>query len=179
MARPVEWTAEKKVEAQAYICQQIALGRSLVKICEEPDMPSYWTVMQWRAKEAEFSQNYARAREDQADFYAEEIIDIADEEKDANLARVRIDARKWKAGKLKPKVYGDRLNLDQDLTVRIEPAQRRARIEQLMAKAANAGLIGVDGDGTRRTSEASGRGRDIPEADEAVQSLPGFRPSEA
>lgn len=165
MARPVEWTPERKVEAQAYICQQIALGRSLVKICEEADMPSYWTVMQWRSGDAEFSQNYARAREDQADFYAEEIIDIADEEKDANLARVRIDARKWKAGKLKPKVYGEKLNIEQDLTVKISPEQRRAKIEQLMSKASNAGFVSFDGSGARGASESVGAGGDASEAD--------------
>ncbi len=52
---------------------------------------------------------YARAREEQADFYADEIITIADTEPDAAIARVRIDARKWTASKLRPKVYGDRV----------------------------------------------------------------------
>lgn len=37
---------------------------------------------------------YARGREEQADFYADEIVTIADTEPDAAIARVRIDARK-------------------------------------------------------------------------------------
>ena len=48
---------------------------------------------------------------------ADEIISIADSVKDAgpadsakvNAARLRVDARKWVASKLKPKVYGDRV----------------------------------------------------------------------
>jgi len=164
MARPVEWTPERKTEAQAYICQQIALGRSLVKICEEPDTPSYWTVMQWRANDDAFAQSYARAREDQADFYAEEIIDIADEEKDSNLARVRIDARKWKAGKLKPKVYGDRVNLDGDFNVRMDDGQVESRLAYLLGKAGTIASAGREG-----TAEGEA---------EALHPLPGFRASE-
>lgn len=172
MGRHPVWTPEKKAEAQDYICQQIALGRSLVKICEEPDMPSYSTTMEWRASDAVFSDRYARAREDQADYHAEEIVDIADTETDPNVARVRIDARKWKASKLKPKVYGERIAVDQDLTIRVSPEQRRARIEQLMSKTVNAGLIGTDGSGTGRIARAAGGGGHAPEADEDIQPLP-------
>jgi len=145
MARPVEWTPEKKTEAQNYICQQVALGRSLVSICKEPDTPAYSTVMEWRAEDEGFAEKYARAREDQADFLAEEIIDIADMATDANLSRLQIDARKWKAGKLKPKVYGDRLNLDGDLKVAIPDEQLDARLAHLIGKAGIAGLIGGEG----------------------------------
>ena len=42
------------------------------------------------------------AREEQADFYADEIVTIADTEPDAAIARVRIDARKWTAKQAAP-----------------------------------------------------------------------------
>lgn len=135
MARPVEWTPEKKAETKAYILEQIALGRSLVSICKEPEMPAYSIVTVWRAEDEEFSANYARAREDQADFHADEIVDIADTETDPNLARVRIDARKWKAARMKPKVYGERLNLDGDLKVTIPDDQLESRLAHLIGKA--------------------------------------------
>ncbi len=70
---------------------------------------------------------YARAREDQADTLADEIVAIADEpaagKKTTTKAngdvetvegdmiehrRLRVDARKWTAAKLKPKKYGER-----------------------------------------------------------------------
>jgi hypothetical protein len=72
---------------------------------------------------------YARAKEQQADLLAEEIIEIADDSsKDlqgyddynnpienkefVNRSKLRVDARKWVASKLKPKKYGDKLELD-------------------------------------------------------------------
>jgi len=77
---------------------------------------------------------YARAREDQADWHADEIVAIADTETDAAKARNRIDARKWKAAKLKPKVYGDRVNVE-DLTPRAPDEQVTARAIDLLRKA--------------------------------------------
>ncbi len=165
MGRHPEWTPEKKAEAQAYICQQIALGRSLVSICKEPNMPHYSTTMEWRAEDVEFADKYARAREDQADYHAEEIVDIADTETDPNIARVRIDARKWKASKLKPKVYGEKLDLGGDLTMRVTDEQLESRLALLIGKA---GAVGA------------ARGEGTPEGEaEAIQPLPGFRASEA
>jgi hypothetical protein len=70
---------------------------------------------------------YARAREDQADTNADEILQIADEmppeytdEKGRTYLdqtfiqwqKNRIDARKWTAAKLKPRKYGDRMAVE-------------------------------------------------------------------
>jgi hypothetical protein len=90
------------------ICERIAAGESLVRICKSEAMPSYSTVMKWLTLHADFAERYARAREDQADTLADEIIDIADSDPDPQRARVRVDARKWVASKLKPKKYGDK-----------------------------------------------------------------------
>ena len=73
--------------------------------------------MEWLKAHDEFASMYRQAKEDQADTLADEIIAIADSVKDAgpadsakvNAARLRVDARKWVAAKLKPKVYGDRV----------------------------------------------------------------------
>jgi hypothetical protein len=66
---------------------------------------------------------YARAREDQADTLADEILAISDEQREAvtrdgtiydpevHRDRLRIDARKWVAAKLKPRKYGDKVEL--------------------------------------------------------------------
>lgn len=98
-----------KKEVQKDICDLIAQGNSLRKICSMEGMPDLKTVITWRWDDKEFHQQYVRAREDQADHYADEITEIADTEKDANKARVRIDARKWVASKLKSKSYGDKI----------------------------------------------------------------------
>lgn len=97
------------------ICDRIAEGESLRKICTSAELPSRETVRKWLREDEGFAGQYARAREEQADYYADKIIEIADEAEDPQKARVQIDARKWVASKLKPKVYGDRIQ--QDVTI--------------------------------------------------------------
>lgn len=106
------------------ICERLANGESLNMICKGDDMPAQSTVFKWLSEKKEFSEKYARARESQADVLFDEILAIADSQegdvyiKDGveftnhdviNRARLRVDARKWMAGKLRPKVYGDKL----------------------------------------------------------------------
>jgi hypothetical protein len=74
-------------------------------------MPNISTVMRWLADdaEAEFREQYARAREAGDDAMAEDIQDIADDkELEPNDRKVRIDARKWLLAKRQPKKYGDK-----------------------------------------------------------------------
>lgn len=108
------------------ICGRIAVGDSLRKICLE-DGPDMKTVMRWLANDqGGFRQQYARAREAQADFMAEEILQIADDGLNDTYqtengeavnqdviarSRLRVDARKWLASKMAPKKYGEKLQL--------------------------------------------------------------------
>jgi len=107
------------------ICDRIADGESLVKICSDPKMPKKTAVYEWLLRHKEFADIYARAREDQADTLADEIHAIADElpqqivDEKGKTSRYdsayvqwqknRVDARKWVAAKLKPKKYSDRI----------------------------------------------------------------------
>lgn len=114
------------------ICEIIATSnKGLSNICKDDSMPSRSTVHKWLAANKEFANKYARAKEDQADFLAEEIITIADhsdkdtviihdkngnptraEDKEwTNRSRLRVDSRKWIASKLKPKKYGDKVEV--------------------------------------------------------------------
>lgn len=91
-------------------------------ICDEEWAPDYKTVMSWLQKEDGFLPKYERARESQADFLADEIVSIADgadgESAEAVAkARLRVDARKWVAAKLKPKKYGDKLDVEHGGTI--------------------------------------------------------------
>jgi hypothetical protein len=105
MGRPSGYT-----DAIAHeICDRIANGEALHKICQLDEMPSTSMVSRWLDERSDFRERYARAREKQADRFAAEIVTIADEAEDANIARLRVDARKWAASKLAPKKYGDKL----------------------------------------------------------------------
>lgn len=103
--RPSTYTVETATE----ICVQIASGRSLAAICRDETMPGISTVYRWLALHEGFRELYARAREDQADTLADEILLIADEAIDPQIGRLRVDARKWVAAKLKPRKYGDKM----------------------------------------------------------------------
>lgn len=98
------------------ICEKIANGRSLRSICAEDGMPTTSTVCKWLVENKEFSEQYARARTRQADYFFEEIVEIADSvEADSAAvmkARLQVDARKWAASKIAPKKYGDKTELD-------------------------------------------------------------------
>ncbi len=117
------------------ICDRIANGESLKAICEDDDMPSKSTVFKWLSEREEFSDRYARAREAQADALVDDILTIADdgqndwmEKKNADgenvgwaengealrRSQLRIEARKWLAGKLRPKKYGEKIEIAGD-----------------------------------------------------------------
>lgn len=78
-----------------------------------------------------FAQEYMSAQAAVAEDLAEEIIEIADTEEDAQKARNRIDARRWYAGKIKPHKFGDRIDIQVtqvvDLKSAIDEAINRAR----------------------------------------------------
>jgi hypothetical protein len=110
------------------ICERIAEGEPLTKICKDRQIPAYRTVLGWRVANEEFQHMYARAREDAADTLADQIRELAERvEKgklEPNAGRVAIDALKWIASKLKPRQYGDRSRLDMtaDLEVKTRVA---------------------------------------------------------
>ena len=107
------------------ICKRIAQGESLSAICRCEDMPSKPTVLDWLFVDKEFSTQYARAREQQAEHYLDEIIAISDDvsldeimdgegnprtnHEAIQRSRLKVDTRKWAMSKLAPKKYGDKI----------------------------------------------------------------------
>ena len=106
MGRPSEFTQEKADE----ICDWLENGGSLRGYCKDEAHPGFTTVKRWLREHETFRAQYAQARDDQADTYADAVVEIADDEDIApEHKRLMIDARKWAAGKLKPKTYGDKV----------------------------------------------------------------------
>ena len=129
IGRPTSYTPEIADE----ICSQIVLGSSLRTICKAESMPCVATIFNWFRTQKGFLEQYEKAKESQADTLAEDILDIADDGVNDWMAknapddpgysyngehvqrsRLRVDARKWIASKLKPKKYGDRTTLAGD-----------------------------------------------------------------
>lgn len=100
------------------ICEHIANGGYATHL-ERFGLPSMATMCRWLNEHDGFREQYARAREKRAEHFAEEIVEIADTEQDPQRARVRVDARKWVASKLLPRVYGDNQRLEVDHTFNI------------------------------------------------------------
>ena len=125
MGRPSIYNESLALE----ICNRLSSGESLRSICRDEGMPSQTQVYVWLNAKKDFAEQYARAREEQAETHADQIVDIADEtpqtmevkDKDGNVVDIkldsayiawqkqRIDARKWNASKQRPKKYGDRV----------------------------------------------------------------------
>lgn len=117
----------------AVLLERIADGESLRAICTADDMPHRATVFRWLSQNEEFRDQYARAREEQADALFDELLEIADDGSNDWMERknrddqsigwvengealrrsaLRIEARKWMASKLLPKKYGDRTQME-------------------------------------------------------------------
>jgi hypothetical protein len=104
------------------ILDAIANGQSLSSILRREGMPSYsWAKLQLR-NNAELRQQYDQALEDRGDRLAEELIELAftklpdDLDGRAQSAwvqhlRVKIDVLKWTASKLRPRIYGERIDV--------------------------------------------------------------------
>lgn len=97
------------------ICEGITTGKSLSAICRD-NLIVQSSVYSQLSKDEAFAERYARARERQADFYADEIIELADScsgsLEDSNRTRLQIDARKWACGKLFPRKYSEKASVE-------------------------------------------------------------------
>lgn len=93
-------------------------------------MPDLTSCYRWMRLHPEFLQMYVRSKEECADTLADEIMEIADSDPGSNATgidrggvdhlKLRVDARKWIAAKLKPKKYGDAHKVEHSGTVSLE-----------------------------------------------------------
>ena len=108
------------------ICERICNGEGVREIARDEAMPAQSTIFLWLSKHEEFSELYTKAKQEQAELMADEIIEIADNGQNDWMeknntespgyivngeaiarSRLRVDARKWIAARLLPQKYGD------------------------------------------------------------------------
>jgi hypothetical protein len=113
------------------LCEQLADGKSMRKVCEQDWAPDKASVFKWLRTKPEFLDQYTRAKAEAADSMVDDMQDIADDARNdfmtandpnnpgyklngehINRSRLRVDTRKWIASKLKPKKYGEKLDID-------------------------------------------------------------------
>jgi len=128
-------------EIAADICSLIATSSlSLEKVLASDErFPTHPTFYRWMIHNPELRTEYARAKTEQLEILADEIAAIADETQPSEIVtikadgsrevkivdatehrRLRIDTRKWLLSKLKPKTYGDKLDLNHGGSVGIQ-----------------------------------------------------------
>ncbi|MGX7703813.1 terminase small subunit-like protein [Methylobacterium sp. Gmos1] len=126
--RPTNYTQELALA----ICERIASGATLRVLDAEDGMPSMGTIMRWARENDDFQKQYARAMEQRAEFWAEELLEIADDGQNDWMeklgrdgetigwivngeavarSKLRAETRKWLMGKAAPKKYGDKVQL--------------------------------------------------------------------
>lgn len=116
MGRPTDYTLELAEE----ICNAIATtGEGLRELCKgNPHWPARRNIYHWLVKHEDFRLLYARSKKFQVETLVDEILDIADcaSFDEVNKARLQIDTRKWIAAKLCPRLYGDKIELSDDIS---------------------------------------------------------------
>lgn len=118
-AQPTKAEIKAKLEAgqKAKILERLASGDSLRHICSLKGMPAISTAMKWAATDDEFAEQYARAREAQADLMFEELDDVSESATKAKSAvqvnglRLKADNIKWKLARMSPKKYGEKVQV--------------------------------------------------------------------
>lgn len=120
VGRPNEYTQEKARE----ICEMLSMGISLRTICITQTMPAISTVFKWMRENEEFSKQYAQAKQESAEAWHEELAELGDEairlsqtvDSKASGAvvqavKLKADNIKWMMSKMKPKKYGDKIDM--------------------------------------------------------------------
>ena len=109
------------------ICQAIATSENgIAKICKNAGI-AMQTFYNWMGDDKDLLERYARAKDAQLQLMVEQILTISDdglndvmEDAEGNIrvnydhiqrSKLRVDTRKWLLSKLKPKVYGDKVDL--------------------------------------------------------------------
>lgn len=120
MGRPTTYT----IELANNICEQIGLGNSMRKVLGNESMPAMSTVFLWLREHKDFSEQYERAREERTEAQQEDLLELGDEavslaqavdSKASNAVvsavKLKADNMKWVMSKMKPKKYGDKIDM--------------------------------------------------------------------
>jgi len=130
------YALEDVAAIQSRLLSELEIGRSLRQVCADEGMPHFATVLRWVAADVNFASRYTRARTTQADtlFDRMEAVEeaVSAGTMDSHAARVVLDSMRWRASKLAPKVYGDRMAVEVTET-RISISGALAAAEQRVA----------------------------------------------
>ena len=124
------WNAIRTPANADLVCQHLIDGKPLISICSDLGI-NYTAVFAWINEDDQFAQRYAQARELQCERMAEQIIELADSAtpETAQAVRLQVDSRKWFAGKMHSRKFGDRpadIQINTQVNVTLPEAELRS-----------------------------------------------------
>ena len=98
------------------ICDRMTEGESLRAICRDFGMPSEGAVRGWSVRDVDgFGERYRAARLLLMEYWADQIVDIADDaDLDPRDRQIRTGVRQWLMSKLSPRRFGDKVQIGGD-----------------------------------------------------------------
>lgn len=120
--KPHKYTPEEREILVQKVFKSMALGVPCGRSCKAIDLDKQ-TFLDWALNDSSVGSRYADARHAMLDHWAEEVLDVSEEDVSYTDAtgvtrrdgagvqqqRLRIDSRKWLLSKLRPQTYGDRV----------------------------------------------------------------------
>lgn len=132
MPAAIKWTPE----LEAHIVEGLE-SHSLRKLCElNPDLPSRDSITDHMRDNSDFATRCAGARASHGEMMDDRIQDVAEDvlagKVDPQAGKVAISAFQWRASKLDPKKYGDKLDVTAtgELTIKTVVVRPDAKAER-------------------------------------------------
>ncbi len=103
-------------------------------------MPSEGAVRGWAVRDVDdFGNRYRAARQLLLEYWADQILDIADdEESDPRSRQIRTGVRQWLMSKLAPRRYGDKVQIGGDPDSPLQVMHRQVSLSELTDAQLNA-----------------------------------------
>ena len=105
------------------ICDEVANGENIISILKNSNYPTWSTFRRWKNEHEELRTLYINSQQDKAIALENESDDVMDSMKskeiDASVGNVLIQTLKWKMAKFYPKVFGNKVEVEQNGNINI------------------------------------------------------------
>lgn len=118
--RPSDYTQE----LADTVCERISEGNSLRNVCLNSDLPDARTIFRWLRVHEEFRHQYDKACVERSESHHEDLLNLGDEAIElsqhvdpkasgavVSAYKLKADNQKWSMSKMKPKKYGDKIDM--------------------------------------------------------------------
>lgn len=140
------FTHKERRSCMEGVVRGIKSDKSLREICKAPRMPSEETIYVWMRRWPEFAEEVRQARLIQAHRVHDKMIEAEDAVLNGALdpaaAAVALRSAQWRAARLAPRDYGDKVQERDDRAhIALSAEARAVKIKQLMEQAETRKLL--------------------------------------